>query len=131
MNLNTGGLNIDGVFGEVWQVLERRMNFTTNIALSPDKLFGSLNKDGSWNGIIDGLYKNRTQIGLVDLFNTFDRSQVADFSPSIASNKVRIFIKYPEREPSWTTYLDTLDGTVWVSSMIFIVLVMSLLLIAY
>ena len=39
-------------------------------------------------------------------------------------NTVRFFIKYPEREASWTTFLETFHFDVWVSLLLLVLLMM-------
>ena len=42
------------------------MNFTTNIV--PADSWGSVDENGTWNGIIDSLQQNLTQVGIVSSF---------------------------------------------------------------
>ena len=53
---------LGGYMGETWYEVEQIMNLTTKIV--PGTGWGSLNADGTWNGIIDSLHQNRTQLGL-------------------------------------------------------------------
>ena len=104
---------LGGIWGDVWHALEKTMNFSTKIV--PGDGWGSLNEDGTWNGIINGLIQNRTQIGIASFFYTQSRGTVAAFSPAICEGTDRMFIKYPGREASWTTYIDPFDGSLWIS----------------
>ena len=107
---------IGGIWGEIWHgTLEKTMNFTTSIEPSPDRQWGSMNEDGTWNGIINGLIQNRTQVGLTSFYFTHARGMVADFSPAITEGTDQMFIKYPGREASWTTYIEPFDFYLWVS----------------
>ena len=71
---------LGGIWGDVWHGLEKTMNFSTRIV--PGDGWGSLNEDGTWNGIINGLIQNRTQIGIASFFYTQSRGTVAAFSPA-------------------------------------------------
>ena len=42
---------LGGIWGDVWHGLEKTMNFSTKIV--PGDGWGSLNEDGTWNGIIN------------------------------------------------------------------------------
>ena len=60
---------VGGIFGEIWHGgLEKTMNFITNIKVSLDRQWGSVNEDGTWNGIIKGLLQNRTQVGIASFY---------------------------------------------------------------
>ena len=98
------------------------MNFSTRIILSPDGKWGSKNKDGSWNGMVRDLHENRTQVGLTGLYITKSRSEVVLFSPAFAVGSDRMFIKYPEREKSWTTFVQPFQPILWLAllSLLFI-----------
>ena len=104
---------LKGIWGEVWHNLEKTMNFTTEIV--PGDGWGSLNKDGTWNGVINGLIQNRTQLGLAAFSITQSRSTVVAFSPSLTEGEDRMFIKYPGREASWTTFTHPFAGSLWAS----------------
>ena len=107
---------IGGIWGEIWHgTLEKTMNFSTLIKPSPDLQWGSVDDDGTWNGIINGLIQNRTQVGLTSFYFTHARGLVADFSPAITEGTDQMFIKYPGREASWTTYIEPFDFNLWVS----------------
>ena len=41
------------------------MNFTYEVTKPPDKKFGGLTKDGSWNGLVNELQNKRADIGIV------------------------------------------------------------------
>ena len=55
---------LDGSFVELLQLCSNWMNFTYTLEPPPDKKWGGLQKDGSWNGMI-GLLKDE----LVDIGN--------------------------------------------------------------
>ena len=125
-------IKLGGIIGEIWHNdLEKRMNFTTKIRPSPDNTWGALKPDGTWNGIINGLIQNRTQIGLSAFFITYDRLMVADASPSFKEGSTRIFIKYPSRGISWTTFLDPVDFTLWIATSLLISLFIFLISLTY
>ena len=55
---------LDGSFVELLKMCSKWMNFTYTLESPPDKKWGGLQKDGSWNGMI-GLLKDE----LVDIGN--------------------------------------------------------------
>ena len=123
---------IGGIWGEIWHgTLEKELNFSTSILPSPDSQWGSVDKDGSWNGIINGLIQNRTQIGLTSFYITHARGLVVDFSPAITEGTEQMFIQYPGREVSWTTYVDSFDVHLWVALFLLLVLMVFCLSFTY
>ena len=78
-------LEIQGILGEVWhEGIEKTMNFTTRFTHSPDGYWGSKNEKGEWNGMINEIYQNRTDMAITAFFVTFDRSEVVEFSPAFS-----------------------------------------------
>ena len=80
-------LQIEGILGEVWhEGIEKTMNFTTRITHSVDGYWGSKNEKGEWNGMINEISQNRTDMAVTAFFVTFDRSQVVEFSPPFSKD---------------------------------------------
>ena len=118
--------NIVGIVGDIWHgILEECLNFTTHIVLPPDGNWGSLEEDGSWSGLVGGLLQNRTQIVVSSLYKSHSRAVVITISEAWAKVFVRFFVKYPERDARWTTFLETLHFEVWLC---LVALVFSLIL---
>lgn len=59
-----------GYFGQIFQTLQKEMNFTTSIGVSPDRKFGSRQKDGSFNGMVGRITKGKVKFRLV-IISTF------------------------------------------------------------
>ena len=80
-----------------------------------DGKIGSKHSNGTWNGMINNLINNYTQIGILDFALTFERSIVVDFSPPILEGKAKMFIKTPGKDQSWTSFLKpfSLKGMVY------------------
>ena len=110
-NLAIGrGRPVSDVWADVWQNLEKVMNFMTQISLSPNNKW-----NGNWNGIINGLQNKQTQIGVASFTIIFARGQAADFSPSLMKWILKMFIRSPKREASWTTYIQPFHSTLWLA----------------
>ena len=86
-------LELKGILGEVWhQGIEKTMNFTTQITHSADGYWGSKNENGEWNGMINEIHQNQTDMAVTAFFVTYDRSEVVDFSPPFSkNNKSKLF----------------------------------------
>ena len=114
---------MEGIWGDVWHsFLEMNLNFTTNLKYSPDGSWGALQDDGTWDGIINSILQNRTQIGLADFYITYERQQVVDFSPSLIEGRDRMFIRRPRQEASWETYLRPFSYNLWMGMLCMILL---------
>ena len=114
-----------GIVGDLWHdVLEKSLNCTAKISVPPDGKWGNLEKDGSWSGLVRGLLEKRSQIVITSLYKTEDRLQAIQFSEPFDKNTVRFFIKYPEREAGWTTFLETFNLDVWLSLVLLALLMM-------
>ena len=123
---------IHGIVGDIWHgILEPSLNFSTKITLPPDGNWGGLLEDGTWSGLVGGLIENRSQIAITSLYETQGRSQVIDFSKAYAEDIVRIFIKYPQREASWTTFIETFHTHVWLCLFLLVLLLMMCLYISH
>ena len=121
-----------GIVGDFWHdILEKSLNCSTKISLPPDGKWGNLEKDGSWSGLVSGLLENRYQIVITSLYKTVDRLQAIQFSEPFDKNTVRFFIKHPEREASWTTFLETFHFDVWMYVLLLVILMMVCLYITY
>ena len=87
-------LELKGILGEVWhQGIEKTMNFTTQITHSADGYWGSKNENGEWNGMINEIHQNQTDMAVTAFFVTYDRSEVVDFSPPFSKNITRSCVK--------------------------------------
>ena len=135
VTIKTGGregLRLGGLWGDIWHgMLEKMMNFSTNIVLSPDRQWGAPLENGSWNGIISRLMINQTQVGLASFTQTKSRMEVVDLSPALTEGMDRMFIKYPGRGISWTTFIEPFDIYLWVMILCFIILLTLSLLSTY
>ena len=123
---------IVGIVGDLWHgILEESLNFTTSISLPPDGNWGRLEEDGSWSGMVGGLLQNRTQIVVSSLYKSQSRLQAITFSEPWAKAFIRFFVKYPEREARWTTFLETFHFEVWLSLAMLVILLMVCLYISH
>ena len=107
---------VDGILGDVWhRIVEKTLNITTQISHPPDYQWGSINENGSWNGMVGGLLENRTDIILASMAKTAARGKVIQFSTTFDEMITGVFIKRPKREASWTTFLEPFNTQVWIT----------------
>ena len=77
-------LQQSGIYPDIFDILQKKLNFSTR-ALSPaDGLWGSLKDDNvTWNGIVGDLKSGRADVSTASLTQTYERNQVIDFSINI------------------------------------------------
>ena len=125
-------LRIGGYLGKVWhRILETHMNFSTRIIISPDGKWGARDENGTWNGMIQALQSKEAQLALTGLIILKSRSEVVDFSPSLLEANIGMFVKFPERESSWTTFIQPFDHYVWFTLMMLLLLFLLTLSLTY
>ena len=125
-------IRLGGLWGDIWHgMLEKMLNFSTEIIISPDGQWGSRGENGSWNGIVSRLMKNQTQVGLASFIQTEARMGVVDLSPALTEGSDRMFIKYPGRGTSWTTFIEPFDLYLWLSVICLILLIIMCLFATY
>ena len=94
---------------EILETLEAVLNFTSDIHMPENAIYGSEQEDGSWNGIVGAIHDKQADLGLSDLSVTERRSQAIDFSTGIYSVSSKLFMKLPKRSVSWTTFSGVFD----------------------
>ena len=109
-------IRIGGLMGKLWHdEYEKHMNFSTRIRLVPDGKWGGRNENGTWNGMIKELHEGRSDVALCLFAISKARSEVVDFSSPLIETDIGLFIKYPERESSWMTFIRPFKQELWFS----------------
>ena len=122
---------VGGILGEIWHDnLEKTMNFTTLVKPSPDRQWGHLS-NGSWTGMVNGIIKERTTVGLGFFYFHYERGIVVDFSPTIIKDEVRMLIKNPKHVVSWTTYVKPFNIYLWICTLVLLFLIVTALAMTY
>ena len=106
-------LNYSGFLLEVLKVLEKEMNFTSEISFSVDKKFGSL-VEGEWNGMVGMLIRNETDMCSF-LTYTPQRHQAIGYTIPIMP-KVPVSLIAPRRQGRYVNvwvFMDIFPNHVW------------------
>ncbi|CAF0743543.1 unnamed protein product [Rotaria sordida] len=77
--------------------LAERLNFSFEIEIVKDKIFGKKNIKGEWNGIIGELVNRRADLGLAGLTITYQREQAIDFTKPFLTLGINILFKKATR----------------------------------
>ena len=66
-------ISVGGIVGEIFTLLQRRINFTYSLIEEPNRKWGSKLKNGSYNGIVGALESRQVDVGLAELSVTKER----------------------------------------------------------
>ncbi|XP_054707516.1 probable glutamate receptor [Uloborus diversus] len=70
---------LDGIARDVYETMERSMNFKYELKMQPDLVFGSVGPNETWSGMIGSMLAKETDIS-GPYFITTQRASVVDFS---------------------------------------------------
>ena len=117
-----------GIIPDVVDYLAESLNFTYDLTLSRDGLWGNYRKEtGKWNGIIKDLVDDVGDIGFAPLTVLFDRSSIVDFLLPIYSDRSTFVIS---RQSSYNNgFITTFKADTW--HVIAIVVIISSLVLAF
>ncbi|XP_066955752.1 glutamate receptor ionotropic, kainate 2-like [Macrobrachium rosenbergii] len=106
---------LSGFYGEVWETLKDRLNFTYTIRSPEDGEYGRL-RNGSWTGLISDVLNKRADVIVAFLSQTYERAQVIDYSSVLLKFSYRIFAR-PSTSGllSWTSYTQPFTSELWAS----------------
>ena len=91
----TGSIvGIDGFIGQIWDILEEQLNFSTIHYLQKDGDFGAPDEDGNWNGIVRDLIDGLADVTTSTLAFTEERRKVIGMSLAIEVDKVTLLKKH-------------------------------------
>ncbi|ENN75289.1 hypothetical protein YQE_08066, partial [Dendroctonus ponderosae] len=90
------------------------LHFDYEIDAVADGMFGNMDENGKWNGIIKDLIEKRADIGLGSLSVMAERENVIDFTvPYYDLVGITILMKMPETPTSLFKFLTVLENEVW------------------
>ena len=121
--LPDGPTNLDAAIGfdiEVLKSLSDQLNFTYNLKVPKDGLFGSLipaktdNEKSTWNGLVHMLELEELDFTASMLTYTLDRASVIEFSTNVESNRP-IIVSKALPAALVNSFLAVYDRHTWVS----------------
>ncbi|XP_069995929.1 glutamate receptor-like [Penaeus vannamei] len=92
--LRTTLQEVDGYVAEVVRILQKRLNFSA--VLTTTNTFGSLQENGSWNGMMSYLWEAEADLSPLDFSPSWDRAQAVDFSEWFSTDDVIVISKAPQ-----------------------------------
>ncbi|GFG31548.1 hypothetical protein Cfor_00459, partial [Coptotermes formosanus] len=76
-----------GFMGDLWHLLEEKINFTTELQLPPENVYGKQMKNGSWNGIMGLMARKEVDVTSVELTMEKMRSEVVDYIAPLINDR--------------------------------------------
>ncbi|PSN33461.1 Ionotropic receptor 146 [Blattella germanica] len=119
-------MDVSGYFGDVWKVLEKEMNFTTEYYLPLDGSFGAKRENGTWSGMIAMILNGEVELAMSEFTITPIRKEVLDFTMPLIFTRFCVLIQQPSGiRSSWTSFLAPFSTNLWLT-LLLVILLMSL-----
>ena len=101
---------------EIIKQLSSDLNFTTTWIQTKDKSYGVFNKKTrKWDGLIHLIMTDEADLSNAYLTVTPSRSEVISFTFGFDRTRYGLFMKKPNREPKWDTFINVLNPQYWVA----------------
>ena len=112
-------LELSGVNYDLAKSLSRIFNFT--LELEEVDVYGALQLDGNWTGIVEKLRTHQLDLGIADISITIERDEVIDFSVGLQNTEYVLFMRSSEQALQWMTFIDVFSVGFWSCLITFIV----------
>ena len=112
-------VEISGVNYDLAKSLSRIFNFT--LELEEVDVYGALQLDGNWTGIVEKLRTHQLDLGIADISITIERAEVIDFSVGLQNTEYVLFMKSSEQALQWMTFIDVFSVGFWSCLITFII----------
>ena len=104
-------VELSGVTYDLAKSLSRIVNFT--LEMEEVDVYGALQLDGTWNGIVEKLRTKQLDLGIVDMTITMERANVLDFSVGLKGMDYVLLMKSSEQALQWMTFIDVFSVRFW------------------
>ena len=84
-------------------------------------VYGALQLDGTWTGIVERLRTNQLDLGIADISITSEREKVIDFSVGLHNTEYVLFMKSSEQVWQWMTFIDVFSNGFWSCLITFVI----------
>ena len=111
INVSQSDDKLTGVFYDLAVSLANLCNFS--LQLEQDNVYGVLQDDGSYTGLVEKLRIKELDIGIADLSGTQERTHVIDFSVGLLNSEYALFMKSSGEVLKWTTFKAVFDNGFW------------------
>ena len=104
-------LELSGVNYDLAKSLSRILNFT--LEMEEVDVFGDLQLDGTWTGIVEKLRTKQLDLGIADMHITIERAKVIDFTVGLQQEEFVLWMKSSEQALQWMTFIDVFSVEFW------------------
>jgi glutamate receptor ionotropic, NMDA 1 len=127
MNLTEKEFCCRGYCIDLLKALSHRINFTYELALSPDGQFGhyilknlssTLGVKKEWTGLIGELVSERADLIVAPLTINPERAEFIEFSKPFKYQGITILEKKPSRSSTLVSFLQPFSNTLWILVMV-------------
>ncbi|KAK8407845.1 hypothetical protein O3P69_002404 [Scylla paramamosain] len=108
-----GSITIEGAMANFFQILAISMNFTYRLVRPKDNTFGSLNEDGTWNGMVGLVNRGEVDLGLGPFAITEPRWLAVGYSQPVAHTDLRIVTSVGSIDIDPWAFLLPLSPALW------------------
>ncbi|PSN40732.1 Ionotropic receptor 129 [Blattella germanica] len=111
---NEKNITIGDLFGTLWNMLERRLNFKMQHSTPEINSWGWMENNGSWNGVIGMIQRGDVHMGACAIFVTSARIETIDFTMPLFDFGYSIFIKQTNPyKMAWDSLISPFSPAFW------------------
>ena len=118
-NTKNETVEISGVNHDLAKSLARLCNFS--MELEEVDVYGALQLDGTWTGLVEKLRTNQLDLGIADMSITIERAEVIDFSIGFHNTEYVLFMKSSKQVLQWLTFIDVFSNGFWACLITFVI----------
>ena len=101
-------LKVDGLYYDIWQVLQSRLNFTTSVTKSSVP-------SGIWSSMTNSVKRKEYDLVLTGNSQTWSRSKFVDFSFAITPSTLRMFYLRDSESLNLSLYVNSFHSSSWIA----------------
>ena len=101
-------LKVDGLYYDIWQVLQSRLNFTTSVTKSSVP-------SGIWSSMTNSVKQKEYDLVLTGNSQTWSRSKFVDFSFAITPSTLRMFYLRDSESLNLSLYVNSFHSSSWIA----------------
>ncbi|EEB17589.1 glutamate receptor 1 precursor, putative [Pediculus humanus corporis] len=111
-----GNDRYEGYCKDLADLVAKKLNIKYELRLVKDKVYGSKNQHGEWDGMVGELIRKEADMAIASMTITSERQKAIDFSKPFMSLGISIMIKKPvKQKPGVFSFLNPLSKEIWVS----------------
>ncbi|XP_074650203.1 glutamate receptor 4-like [Tubulanus polymorphus] len=110
----SGNDKYEGYLIDLIHRISENVGFKYELYEVEDGNFGSVDKNGTWNGLMADVIKKKAHMALASITITRAREQAVDFTKPFKSVDINVLIRRPRHESSFLQFLEPFTPAVWI-----------------